>query len=97
MAETKPIIILAGIQAQGTTYALHPESKQRLKTAFPEVSQAPSVYVGYDTQDDFTRLHGPMWSQIATLLTGLSVEQLQKLGPVVLKVPATGKEFEVAA
>ena len=95
MTTADPIVILAGLQQDGTTYQLHPVSSERLRTAFPGVRQAPSVFVGYDTKADFETLHGPMWSQIAQLLTGVSVERLRELGPVLVRVPSTGREIEV--
>ena len=97
MSEGEPIIILAGLQRDGTTYQLHPLSQERVRHAFPGRSQAPSVFVGYETQADFETLHGSMWSQIAILLTGVELAKLQQLGPVLLRVPATGREIEVAA
>jgi hypothetical protein len=93
--EEIPIIILAGVQSEGTTYQLHPVSKDRLAEAFPGVQQAPTVFVGYDTQADFETIHGPMWAQIAMLLTGVSLEKLLEIAPVLIRVPASGKEFEV--
>ena len=34
----------------------------------------PSVFIGYDTQSDFEVLHGPLWKQVATMLTGTVME-----------------------
>jgi len=97
MDNTEPIIILAGLQSDGTTYQLHPLSRERLRVAFPGVLQAPTVYVGLDTQANFEAQHGPMWGQIASLLTGVSITKLQSLGEVVIRVANTGKDFEVRA
>jgi hypothetical protein len=47
--------------------------------------------VSFDTQWDFDRLHGPMWTQIAMLLTGLSEEQIQSFGGFIFMSP-TDKE-----
>lgn len=95
MANNDPIVILAGLQQDGTIYQLHPISIERLRAEFPGVQRAPSVFVGYDTQADFESLHGPMWPQITQLLTGVSVEKLRKLGSVLVRVPSTGREIEV--
>ena len=95
VTDQTPIIILAGLQADGTTYQLHPSSRNRVRERFPSATQAPSVFVGYETQADFESLHGPMWGQIAMMLTGLSLEKLEGLGHVVVRVATTGREFEV--
>ena len=95
MKDQDQIVILAGLQTDGTTYRLHPVSRERLRVAFPTIAQAPSVFVGFDTQADFESLHGPMWGQIAMLLTGLSLQRLREMGRVIVREPATGREFEV--
>lgn len=91
------IVILAGLQSDGTTYMLDPVSRQRLRKEFPSVSQVPSVFIGYDTEANFLSLHGPIWGQVVTLLTGLSVRQVQQLGAVVIRIPSRGEEHEVMA
>jgi hypothetical protein len=95
MNDIEGIVILAGLQQDGTTYQLHPVSREKLKKEFPNVTQAPTIFVGYDVQDDFETLHGPMWSMIAHLLTGVSVKKLNNLGTVRIRVPETNKEFPV--
>jgi hypothetical protein len=51
-----------------------------LTSQISDWSPASSVFVSFDTQWSFERFHGPMWTQIAMLLTGLSEEQIQDLG-----------------
>jgi hypothetical protein len=95
MTANTPIVIMAGLQRYGTTYQLHPNSVTRLRAAFPDVQQAPKVFVGYDTQADFERTHGRMWAQIVQLLTGVNRDELVRLGGAVIRIPTTGKEYEV--
>lgn len=90
-----PIVITIGRQRDGTTYRLHPSSKARVQAQYPTVHPAPSVFVGYDTQSDFQRIHGPMWKQVAMLLTGLGAQQMRELGGVRLEDPRSGDSFEV--
>lgn len=96
MDQQEPIIILAGLQRDGTAYQLDPLSKERLAARYPGVSPAPRLFVGYDTRSEFESLHGPMWPQIVSLLTGVSIDRLTRdLGRVVIQVPRSGRELEV--
>lgn len=78
-----PIKILANREAMGTTYALEGEARLALQENFPGVHVAPTVYVGVETQDDFERVHGKFWKQIAILLTGLPTAKLKDLGVIL--------------
>lgn len=87
---SKQLVIVAGEQADGVTYQLHPVSRARVHANFLGASTARSLFVGTDTQADYTDIHGPMWEQIVVLLTGLSVDRLVKLGEIVVFFPTTG-------
>jgi hypothetical protein len=99
-AKTKPspaeIRIDVGKQADGCAYELHPSSKAFLARTHGEVRPAPTLFVGYETRDDFEAVHGPMWKQIAMILTGLPWSQLKKLG-VEFFDPAEGKRITTLA
>jgi hypothetical protein len=69
-----------GIQGDGTTFRLAPGVKETINAIFPHAEPAGSVYLTYDTQHDFEHYHGPMWGQVALLLTGLTKSQLEQLG-----------------
>lgn len=97
MADRERSVILVGLQADGTTYSLHPAFRRRLREAFPTARPAPSVFIGSDTKADFESLHGPMWEQIAILLTGLSLQKLTDFGQVIVRDPMSGREFELQA
>jgi hypothetical protein len=95
MTAATPIVIMAGLQRDGTTYQLHPTSIKRLEAAFPDVRHVPKVFVGYDSQADFESLHRKMWHQIVVLLTGVSLDRLHGLGGAVVRIPGTGEEHVV--
>jgi hypothetical protein len=86
-----PIVIEVGKQMNGATFRLSPKTEAMLASHIPDWSPASSVFVSFDTQWDFDRLQGPMWGQIAMLLTGLSEEQIQRLGGFIFMSP-TDKE-----
>ena len=93
MATGNPIVILAGLQGAGTTYQLHPLSREVLETKFPASQKVPSIFVGYASKEDFEKLHGPLWKQIAEMLTGVPAYQLP--GGLVIQEPRNGREHQV--
>lgn len=86
-SRSEPLTILVGRQSDGCTYQLDPQSRRRLAAHAPEAFRAPLVFVGYETQADFERAHGPLWSQIAQLLSGLSEMALRAMGGFTLYDP----------
>ena len=91
------ILINIGRQSDGCTYQLYPRSRLEIGRRFPGVRPAPSVFVGYEAQSEFESSHGPMWQQIAMLVTGLSVGQMQEMGGVKLYDPADEREIAQVA
>ncbi|HRI64734.1 MAG TPA: hypothetical protein PK156_10845 [Polyangium sp.] len=87
------ILINIGKQGDGCVYELHPLSRRDLKAKYPDVRPAPSVFIGYNTRDEFESLHGPMWSQVAQMLTGLGPSQIRKLGGAQIYDPVAEREI----
>lgn len=92
---TTGIKISVGRQGDGGVYELHPLSEMKLMREHPDVRRVPSVFVGYRSKDEFESLHGPLWPQIAMMLTGLSWEQLQQMGGVTIEDVVNGRDIEV--
>jgi hypothetical protein len=90
-----PLVVSIGRQWDGCTYRLHPLSKRRLKAAHPRIHPVPSLFVGYATRDEFEALHGPMWLQIAQMLTGLGEDKLRALGGLELHDPDDGSRRRI--
>lgn len=89
-----PLIIELGRQRSGATYRLTSASVERIRRRFPQVHPTPhNLFIGYDTRDLFEEQHGPMWAQIALLLTGLNPTQIEEAGGICFKEPATGSEY----
>lgn len=91
------ILINIGRQSDGCTYQLHPQSRVEILQRFPGVRPAPSVFVGYETQTEFEEIHGPMWPQIASMLTGLTKRQINQMGGVRLYDPVERREIAKVA
>jgi hypothetical protein len=88
------LVIAVGNQGNGATFQLTPKTRKMLESRFPGWSSAPtSVFVSYNRQWDFKRMHDPMWSQIVMLLTRLSGEQIRDLGGFQFVSPADDDEI----
>ena len=85
-----------GRQSDGCVYMLHPLTEIELEKRFPGVHRIPSVLIGYHTKAEFESLHGPLWKQVATMLMGLTWEQIEELGGVTLHDPRAGELRKVA-
>jgi hypothetical protein len=88
-----PLYIFVGRQHDGAVYELGPRTEMRLEKAFPHARRLPSVLLGYDKQEDFEPLHGPLWEQVAQMLTGLTIAQISDLGGFRLYDPADELEW----
>lgn len=88
----EPIRININRERDGCYYELDPVSRSQVGAARAEARVAPMVFIGYKSEQDFDALHGPLWLQIARLLTGLSDEELEEFGGVVLYDPVGERE-----
>jgi hypothetical protein len=84
-----PVVILLGRQTDGNTYSLHPNSLKLIRRHFPQVRPQPTVFIGSDTQAGSEAAGGPIYDQVAILLTGLSPEKLATIGGYRIVDPIT--------
>lgn len=82
------IVVEVGKEMNGATFRLSPKARAMLASRFPERSPASSVFVSFDARENFEHMHGPMWTQIVMLLTGLSEAQIQDLGGFTFVIPS---------
>lgn len=78
-----PIKIQVNRSIRGATYGLDGDSRRAIQAHFPGLHAAPSVYVAFETEEDFERIHGKIWRPIALVLTGLPESKLEELGVVL--------------
>ncbi|MEL6347477.1 MAG: hypothetical protein AAFV53_30455 [Myxococcota bacterium] len=86
---SSPILIYIGRQQDGCVYQLHPSSLRRVRAEHPSAKPASQVFIRFDSDGSFEDLHGPLWAQIAGMLTGLNAKQLEAMGGVELYEPRT--------
>lgn len=75
-----PIEILVSRRSDGCTYSLTHTSRKLVRKRFPQAILAPNVLVATSSQADFEQSQRPIWSHVATILTGLSEDELRQLG-----------------
>lgn len=75
-----PVEIHVGRQLQGYACALAPHTRAWLESLGGNTPLVSSVYIAYETHADFQALNGPIGFPIAEILTGLSVERLERQG-----------------
>ena len=95
MANDEPIIIYRSVDRDGQTFALKPNSEERLREQFKDTIRiSPRVFIAHETNEDYERIHGSIVPQIITLLTGLSRERLEtEFGSVEFRNPETEETF----
>lgn len=91
MAE--PIIVYRDTDRDGATYTLSTESARRIREAFPGVHIPPRIFIAHETRADYGTIQEPMRGHIVLLLTGLSEEQLSRLGPVRYQDPVSEEDL----
>jgi len=75
-----PLDIIALPTGDGTAFRLAPASQERIMRRFPNARLVGESFWGTRTREDHEAKQGPIWKQVATLLAGLSEQQLQDLG-----------------
>jgi hypothetical protein len=87
----QPLEIYVGWQQDGGVYGLEPLSKRAIQEAFPQAVIHPLIMIGHDRSADIDRFHRPHWEQMAQMLTGLTAEQIARLGGVRIYDPEAEK------
>jgi hypothetical protein len=78
------VLIVFGIQNDGTVYAIDLYSEDRIKECYPDAKPLRSLFLGHYKETEFETLNRPRWEQMVFMLTGLSAEQIAALGGVRL-------------
>lgn len=77
-----PLLILVAKEADGYTYRLHPLQKERVLALKPQTTPFPMLFLAQDVQEDFEAVHGPIATHLVELLTGLSLDTINREGGV---------------
>lgn len=90
--EQSKIVIDFGSQREGHTFRLHPLTLLWIQARFPDRERVMSVFIGFDRRQDIQQTPEPVWAHVATLLTGLLLEELNQLGGFSVVNPVTKQE-----
>ena len=83
------LVVEVGRQLDGCTFRLSPRTRTGLEDKLSNMPPATGIFIEIDTSDSFAQIHGPMWEQILSLLTGLSLFEIEKLGAYEFVDPVT--------
>ncbi len=75
-----PIDVVVVRRSDGYTYSLSLTSQKLISRAFPHANIVHNVFISPSAQADFERTQEPIWGQVASILTGISEQQIQQLG-----------------
>jgi hypothetical protein len=74
------IVVEVGKQMDGATFQLSPQTRATLASKTGRSFPASSIFVSYETPKKADGVQGPLWGHIVALLTGLSEDQIHKMG-----------------
>ena len=70
-----------------------PGCGRRSRGTLPDADPTGIVFLGFATRHDLERHLGPMWGKVAALLTGLTEDELTRLGGARFIRMPEGREF----
>ena len=85
------LIFHVGRREDGWAFGLPLASERALRARFPDAQPAERIFMAHPTMDTYQKAHADLWSQMATLLTGLTARQLADLGGWVFIDPVAGE------
>ncbi|OGV39510.1 MAG: hypothetical protein A2X48_12805 [Lentisphaerae bacterium GWF2_49_21] len=82
-----PLTIISSSTDDDTSFRLDPKSIERISTHYPNAKLGgfkimENLHVSAEVLQDFESCHGPIWNQVVIFLTGLSREEIKRLGGV---------------
>jgi hypothetical protein len=87
---SEPLIIYATREFDGFTYQLDPSSQRRARQQLGNQAKTfPRIFISYEVKENLDKLVGPVASELVLLLTGLSEEDVGRLGGVEFRDPNT--------
>ena len=91
---TEPeIIINVNTQRDGYIFGLRPRSRVWLETHYSTRERVSSVFIGLDSMADLRQIPETILRHVVSLVTGLSLDELNAIGGFRLYNPATGEEI----
>ncbi len=98
MGDTKQIVIYRSVDRDGATFALEPESRERVKQKFSgEVHIHPRIFIAHETRSDYASISARIVPQVVQLLTGVAEERLATLGRLRFCDPVTEQDIPLTA
>lgn len=77
-------------QAGGFTLSLKPLVRRELQETFPHTDALPAIFVSRTNAQNFEKLRGRLLEHLVPALTGLSADELKKIGQILFVDAASG-------
>ena len=90
--KTPKIVINIGSQRDGYTLRPKPTTRVWFEKNYPDKERVASVFIGFDKTQDLQQIADSVWNRVWPLLTGLSVNELNQIGGLVVVDPVTKQE-----
>lgn len=91
MRPLEPLVIYVAKEFDGFTYALDPDSEDRIRATNSDKKSFPRIFMSQDVKEDFKTLMAPIAPALLQLLTGLSADVIQALGGAAFLDPKTDR------
>lgn len=92
MTKEAKIIVHIGRQRDGYVFGLRPRSRVWIEEHYPNKERVASVFIGLDRMQDIQQIPESILAQVLNLLTGLSLDELNKIDGFSVYDPSTNKE-----
>lgn len=90
--EQRKIVVVFGPQREGHTFRLDPRSLWWIQVQYPERHRVASVFIGFDERKDIQSIDLSVFEHVVTLLTGLSIAEINEAGGFSVANPVTEQE-----
>ena len=74
------ITVWVGKDWDGFTFRLRPQTRVMLRSRFPDAEMIPQMSISFATRSNYEAIHGPMYRHVLEMLTGLTSEEIDKIG-----------------
>lgn len=88
------LVVYRSVDGTGATYALERRTRERVRAYAQSATLPPRVFIAQESGTDYERVHGSVRNLVVQMLTGLSKERLESIGPVEFVDPVTEQRLD---
>jgi hypothetical protein len=88
------LVVYRSLDGTGATYALERRTRERVRAFAQFAALPPRVFIAQESGTDYERVHGTVRGLVVQMLTGLSKDRLESIGPVEFVDPVTEQRLD---